>query len=376
MKLTVEQPVLWNPEVPTCYTLMILSDGESITQPLALRDIAVVAPDGRHQTVLLNRRPIVIHGMNRHDSDPVTGYTISPEQFRTDLLLMKSHNVNGVRTSHYPNAPHYYDLFDELGFLVIDEADIEAHGVADAVLPKPGAESANMEEWQRAQLMWNGLIANNPRFVPAILDRIQRLVERDKNRGCVIFWSMGNESAYGIGFEKALEWVKTLDSQRLTHYESARYVEEGGTLQHDYGNIDVHSRMYPSIAEIDAYFSESGPNGDGANGEDGTAENGQVKPYIMCEYCHAMGNGPGDLEDYFQCIERHEGCSAGTYGNGATTRSTPAGTRAGGRNTCTAATSANGRTTAISAWTAWFRRTARRTAASTSSRTCSGRRAW
>lgn len=310
-KLTVEQPVLWNPEVPTCYTLMILSDGESITQPLALHDIAVVAPDGRHQTVLLNRRPIVIHGMNRHDSDPVTGYTISPEQFRTDLLLMKSHNVNGVRTSHYPNAPHYYDLFDELGFLVIDEADIEAHGVVDAVLPKPGAESANMEEWQRAQLMWNGLIANNPRFAPAILDRIQRLVERDKNRGCVIFWSMGNESAYGIGFEKALEWVKALDSQRLTHYESARYVEEDGTLQHDYGNIDVHSRMYPSIAEIDAYFSESGPNGDGANGEDGTAENGQVKPYIMCEYCHAMGNGPGDLEDYFQCIERHEGLLGG-----------------------------------------------------------------
>ena len=193
---------------------------------------------------------------------------------------------------------------------MIDEADIEAHGVADAVLPKPGAESANMEEWQRAQLMWNGLIANNPRFVPAILDRIQRLVERDKNRGCVIFWSMGNESAYGIGFEKALEWVKTLDSQRLTHYESARYVEEGGTLQHDYGNIDVHSRMYRASPRSTRISVNPGRTG--------TVRMGRTAPrktageaYIMCEYCHAMGNGPGDLEDYFQCIERHEGLLGG-----------------------------------------------------------------
>ena len=325
--LHVEQPTLWNPEEPYCYTLIIVSEDESICQPLALRDITVDAPDGMHQRVLLNGKPIVIHGMNRHDSDPVTGYTISPQQFENDLLLMKSHNVNGVRTSHYPNAPHYYDLFDELGFLVVDEADIEAHGAADVVLP-PSENGEPVADWERAQYVWNEPIANNPAFSGAILDRVQRLVERDKNHGSVIFWSMGNESAYGVGFERALAWVKTLDGARLTHYESARYVERGGTERHDYLNIDVHSRMYPSIAELDGYFDAHGPQGDGANGEDGsipvssetddrktghheTARAGQVKPYLMCEYCHAMGNGPGDLEDYFQCIQRHDGLLGG-----------------------------------------------------------------
>ncbi len=311
-QLTLDAPRLWNPERPYCYRLAIETPHEAITQLLTISDLRAVAHDGVQRVVELNRKPIVIHGMNRHDSDPRTGYAISAEQFMEDLLLMKQHNVNGVRTSHYPNAPHFYDAFEQLGFLVIDEADLEAHGANDAYHPISGVPQ---EDWKRAAQLWNERIADNEDFAPAIIDRVQRCVERDKNHGCVLFWSMGNEGAFGVGFERALAWTKRYDSRRLTHYESARYVEPDGHDAHDYGNLDVHSRMYPNIAEIDAYFAE-GPdsaaaNPDGALGENGQAAGGETKPYVLCEFCHAMGNGPGDLEDYFQAIQRHPGLVGG-----------------------------------------------------------------
>ena len=136
-------------------------------------------------------------------------------------------------------------------------------------------------------------------------------MERDKNHASIIFWSMGNECAYGCTFEAALLWTQTFDPSRLTHYESARYVDEGQEC--DYSYLDVHSRMYPSVEEIDQYFSEEGPRTpdglrDGSNGDDG--DNG-VKPYVLCEFCHAMGNGPGDLEDYFTRIQRYDGLVGG-----------------------------------------------------------------
>ncbi|MEE0654525.1 MAG: glycoside hydrolase family 2 TIM barrel-domain containing protein [Bifidobacterium criceti] len=304
----------WNPEEPYCYRLAIVSDDEAVTSLLSVCEVRrALTGDGVHERVELNRRPITIHGMNRHDADPKTGYAVTPQQFRDDLLLMKQHNVNGVRTSHYPNAPHYYDLFETLGFLVVDEADIEAHGANDLYRAHTGVADTDA---RIDQYGWNAPIADNEDFAPAIVDRVRRCVERDKNHGCVLFWSLGNESAYGVGFERAARWIQRYDTSRLTHYESARYVEEDGHERHDYDVIDVHSRMYPSIEEIDAYFSEDGPQGDGANGDDGTiahprADGGHVKPYLMCEFCHAMGNGPGDLEDYFAAIERHEGLVGG-----------------------------------------------------------------
>lgn len=307
--LTIDNPQLWNAEHPYCYTLVLETEYEAIQSIVGIREIAIeTGADGKHQIITVNGRPIKIHGMNRHDSDPVTGYTISEDQITKDLTLMKLHNVNGVRTSHYPNAPQYYDLYDRMGFYVVGEADNESHGTDDFYYKGTGDGE---RDWQYRSQHWNERIANNPAFNEATVDRARRCVERDKNHASIIFWSMGNECSYGCTFEEALVWTKAFDPSRLTHYESARYVEENGHDSHDYSNIDVHSRMYPTVEELEAYFSDEGPQGDGANGEDGTRDDGLVKPYLMCEFCHAMGNGPGDLEDYFERIDRFDGLVGG-----------------------------------------------------------------
>ena len=300
--LRVEDPTLWNAEQPYLYTLVLESEGETVTQPLGIRQIAVV-----NGVVTVNGRPIKIHGVNRHDSDPVTGPVISEEQMLADLTLMKQHNVNGVRTSHYPNAPAYYDLFDRLGFYVIAEADDESHGMNMDYVPEGGEN----------RLRWNERMANNPAWTPATVDRTRRCVEEHKNHASVIMWSMGNESAYGCAFEAALAWTKAFDPERLTHYESARYVSDKDA-PHDYSNLDTHSRMYPPVEQIEEYFapgddgSPRGDGGHGGNGHDGRYEDGSgVKPYVLCEFCHAMGNGPGDLEDYFERIQRFPGLVGG-----------------------------------------------------------------
>ncbi|MDO5424090.1 MAG: glycoside hydrolase family 2 TIM barrel-domain containing protein [Eubacteriales bacterium] len=277
--LEVENPQLWNAETPYLYTIVYACGEEVITDRLGIREISV--KDG---VVFLNGTKVKFRGVNRHDSDPVTGFTISLEQMKKDLRLMKEHNVNAIRTSHYPNAPQFYQLCDTYGFFVIDEADQEAHGIADVY----GKDT----EWEARSRRWNKMIAENPDFAESALDRVQRCVERDKNRPCVVIWSMGNESAYGLIFENALKWTKEFDPSRLTHYESARHV--GDDRKYDYSNIDLHSRMYPSIEEIEEYFAGN-PD----------------KPYILCEYSHAMGNGPGDFEDYFQVIQEQDGFCGG-----------------------------------------------------------------
>lgn len=272
--LSIDSPVLWNTERPFLYTVIIRCAGEVITDRIGIREITI-----ENKIVYINGMPIKFHGVNRHDSDPVTGFTISREQIIKDMSLMKQHNVNAIRTSHYPNAPYFYELCDEYGFYVIDEADIEAHGPSELYYAD--------NSWDNKAARWNEPIADNPEFCESILDRVKRCVIRDKNRPCVVIWSMGNESAYGVTFEKALAWVKSYDKSRLTHYESAQYTD--GKRKYDYSNLDLYSRMYPSISEMAEYI-----DGDGD------------KPYILCEYCHAMGNGPGDLEDYFQFFDSHE----------------------------------------------------------------------
>ena len=272
--LSIDSPVLWNAEKPYLYTVIISCAGEVITDRIGIREITI-----ENKIVYINGMPIKFHGVNRHDSDPVTGFTISREQIIRDMSLMKQHNVNAIRTSHYPNVPYFYELCDEYGFYVIDEADIEAHG--------PSELFYSDNSWENKAARWNEPIANNPEFCESILDRIRHCVIRDKNRASVVIWSMGNESAYGVTFEEALAWVKSYDSSRLTHYESAQYTD--GKRKYDYSNLDLYSRMYPSISEMAEYI-----DGDGD------------KPYILCEYCHAMGNGPGDLEDYFQFFDTHE----------------------------------------------------------------------
>ncbi len=280
LSFSVENPVLWNPENPYLYTLIIETDKETITDRVGLRTIEI-----KDAVVYLNGQKIKFHGVNRHDSDPVTGSVISVDQIKADMKLMREHNVNAIRTSHYPNAPYFYQLCDQYGFMVIDEADIEAHGTGIAYYP----EDKNTIPYRAAQ--WNHWIADNPEWEDSILDRIRSMVIRDKNRPSILIWSMGNESAYGCNFEKALAWTKEYDSERLTHYEST-YTRPDKT--YDYSNLDLHSRMYASLEEMDQYIKEDGR-----------------KPFIQCEYSHAMGNGPGDLEAYFHKFHSHDSFCGG-----------------------------------------------------------------
>lgn len=277
--LEVKDALLWNAEEPWLYTLVLETADEVITDQVGIREIH--AADG---VLYINGVKVKFHGTNRHDSDPVTGFVISKEQLMRDLALMKRHNINAIRTSHYPNAPWAYPLYDRLGFYVIDEADNESHG-AESIY---SAET----DWASRSRRWGVAIADNPDFTQATVDRTRRCVERDKNRPCVVMWSMGNECAYGCTFEAALKWTKEFDPDRLTHYESARYVP--GEREYDYSALDTYSCMYPSIESLHEYFEKDG-----------------TKPYVMCEYCHAMGNGPGDLEDYFQAVQQHDGACGG-----------------------------------------------------------------
>ncbi len=272
--LEIASPELWNTENPYLYKLILETENEVIVDHIALRKIEI-----KDQVIYLNGQKIKFRGVNRHDSDPATGFTINTEQITTDLTLMKQHNFNAIRSSHYPNAPFFYEMCDKYGFMVIDEADIEAHGPF-MIYRK---EDTDYNRFKR----WNEKIADDPVWEEAIVDRVKLMVERDKNRFCIVMWSMGNESAYGCNFEKALEWTKNFDPDRITQYESARYRNYDET--YDYSNLDVYSRMYPALSEIQEYLDKDGS-----------------KPFLLVEYCHSMGNGPGDFEDYFQMIQDND----------------------------------------------------------------------
>ena len=269
-----KEPNLWKPEQPYLYTLVLETEGEVITDRIGLREICV-----KDAVLYVNGTAIKFKGVNRHDSDPVTGFVIGLEQMKKDLQMMKESNFNAVRSSHYPNVPYFYQLCDEYGFFVIAEADNESHGTQSQYLKD--------SNWENVSRKWNERISDNPEFIPATLDRTQLCVHREKNRPCIIIWSMGNECGYGCTFEEALKWTKGFDSTRLTCYESSFYRSD--RRKYDYSNIDIFSRMYPSLEEIQEYMDKK-PD----------------KPLLLIEYCHAMGNGPGDLEDYFQIIYEYD----------------------------------------------------------------------
>ncbi len=272
--ILVKEPNLWNPEQPYLYTLVLETEGEVITDRIGLREICV-----KDAVLYVNRTAIKFKGVNRHDSDPVTGFVIGLEQMKKDLQMMKESNFNAVRSSHYPNVPYFYQLCDEYGLFVIAEADNESHGTQSQYLKD--------SNWENVSRKWNERISDNPEFIPATLDRTKLCVHREKNRPCIIIWSMGNECGYGCTFEEALKWTKGFDSTRLTCYESSFYRSD--RRKYDYSNIDIFSRMYPSLEEIQEYMDKK-PD----------------KPLLLIEYCHAMGNGPGDLEDYFQIIYEYD----------------------------------------------------------------------
>ena len=275
----VGNPVLWNSEEPHLYTLILETSDETIVDRVGIREIYI-----QNKIIYHNQVPIKFKGANRHDSDPIKGYAVDFEDVKRDLLMMKEYIFNAIRTSHYPNAPYLYQLCDELGLFVFDEADNESHGAQEQVLQD--------KSWTNIRDRWNERIANNPEFIYPTVDRTKLCVHRDKNRPSVIIWSMGNECAYGCTFEKALEWTKEFDPTRLTCFESSVYVSDDNDF--DFSNIDIYSRMYPSLDMVEAYM-----------------ETQHEKPVLLIEYCHAMGNGPGDLEDYFECFYKYDSFAGG-----------------------------------------------------------------
>lgn len=270
LKITVNDVKLWSAEKPYLYNLVIETDTEIIGEKVGFRNICV-----DNGVVKINGKAVKFRGVNRHDSYPDTGYYASVKQMRTDLELMKKHNINGIRTSHYPNSPVFYQLCDEYGFYVIDEADLEMHGCVEVY---------NDFKWSKG---YDGiaLLASDERFRKAIVDRSELMVKRDVNRPCIVFWSLGNESGYGTNLLAAAEFIKAFDSTRLVHYESTYKLDDTSDSV-----LDVVSQMYTSIEDMKKFLED---------------EN-EKRPFILCEYCHAMGNGPGDLEDYRNMFHSNE----------------------------------------------------------------------
>ena len=255
---TVKAPELWSAEKPNLYSLAIeLMDGnrtvETVRTKVGFRKVEIA-----HANLLVNGKAVYIKGVNRHEHDPYNGQCVTEESMLEDIRLMKENNINAVRTSHYPNDPRWYELCDEYGLYVIDEANIESHGMGY----DPDKCLANQPEWQGA-----------------FLDRTERMFERDKNHPCIIAWSLGNESGTGVNFMATSRWIHGRDrSHRPVHSEDA------GTESY----TDIVCPMYKKLDYLIGY-----------------ALSMPTRPLILCEYEHSMGNSCGNLQDYWDVIERY-----------------------------------------------------------------------
>ena len=268
-EFTVEAPRLWTAETPELYTVKFYAAGETITRRFGFRTIEI----SKDYELLINGTPVKLKGVNHHDTHPEKGWTMSEEDIVRDLKLMKQLNINTVRTSHYPPSPKFLDYCDELGFYVILETDIETHGFVRRHANVSYGYDVDSMDWPCANPEWN----------KEFVERMERAYERDKIHTSVIMWSTGNESGYGENQHAMIEWLKKRDSVRLAHAEDA---SRKGTPD----NTDVFSMMYPSVEQIE-----------------GMAEGDDIKqPVFMCEYAHAMGNGPGGIWDYWNAIYAHK----------------------------------------------------------------------
>ncbi|MEV4804719.1 glycoside hydrolase family 2 TIM barrel-domain containing protein [Nonomuraea sp. NPDC049421] len=270
-EITVEAEP-WTAETPRLYEAVVTGDGETVRLRVGFRTISI--EDG---VLLANGRPLLLKGVNRHEFHPEHGRAVPYETMREDVLLMKRHNVNAVRTSHYPPHPRFLDLCDELGLWVIDECDLETHGF-----------------WE---VGWRANPTDDPRYADALLDRMRRMVERDKNHPSVIMWSLGNEAGVGRNLAVMADWTRERDPSRPLHYEGDRSC----------AHTDVYSRMYASHAEVELI---------GRREEDPLDDpeldaRRRTLPFLQCEYAHAMGNGPGGLAEYQELFERHPRLAGG-----------------------------------------------------------------
>ncbi len=266
IETTVPRVRPWSAEEPHRYRLVVgLIDPEGVEREVVVQLIGFRTVIVRDGLLTVNGRPITVHGVNRHDHHPVRGNAVADEDMRDDLLAMKRHNIDAVRTSHYPNDPRFLDLCDELGLYVIDEADIEAHA-------------------------YNESLCHDPRYRPAWLERGARMVARDRNHACVIVWSLGNESGYGASHDALAAWIRREDPTRPLHYEGAIEADWHAARRWDGGRhaTDIVCPMYASVEDITAW-ARAGPHD---------------RPLILCEYSHAMGNSNGGLAEYWDAIER------------------------------------------------------------------------
>ncbi|OYO02151.1 beta-galactosidase [Enemella evansiae] len=268
----------WSAESPRRYLLEVVGERETVRQWIGFRSIAI-----RDGVLYANDRPLIFRGVNRHEWHPETGRTLDRATMLADVLLMKRHNINAVRTSHYPPHPDFLDLCDEYGLWVIDECDLETHGFE--------------------VIGWQGTPATDERFFPALLERMQRTVERDKNHPCIALWSLGNESHTGPGIAAMAAWTKERDPSRPVHYE--------GDYECEY--VDIYSRMYSSLSEIDAIGQRLAEHDGYQTGvvPPRYTERSRSLPFMLCEYVHAMGNGPGELREHQELIERHDRIAGG-----------------------------------------------------------------
>ena len=269
---TVRRAKPWSAEVPQCYDVNVdlLNPAGKVVQSESQR-VGLRRVEIKDRQLLVNGMPIWIFGVNRHDHHPDRGKAVTVDDMRADLELMKAHNINAVRTSHYPNDSAFYDLCDEIGFYVIDEANVESHGN-------------------------NFSLCDDSRYRAAWVDRGARMVTRDRNHPCIIMWSLGNESGYGANHDALAGWIRKADPSRPLHYEDAIRVE--GWVDGGLAATDVVCPMYPEIVDIKAY-------GDGDGDRQGQ------RPLIMCEYSHAMGNSNGSLADYWDVITSTPGLQGG-----------------------------------------------------------------
>ena len=268
---------LWNDETPVLYNLYIESGSECIRLAVGFKRVEII-----NRVIYINGKKVKAKGVNRHDSHYLLGHATPYEHMLNDLMIMKRHNVNTIRTSHYPNDPRFLELCDKYGFYVVDEADIETHGFC------------RTDNWAR--------LTESPEWSESYLDRAKRMLERDKNHVCVFMWSVGNESAGGLNHRLMSEYYKKRDPERLVHAEDESRFERnmedeiarGKTPPHqpEYyaGYTDVDSRMYPTVQEIETQY----------------AAKERKNPLFLCEYCHAMGNGPGDLRAYWELIYKYD----------------------------------------------------------------------
>ena len=276
--IPASNPLKWTAETPNLYELILSVDEKQFTAiRVGFRQIEL--KDG---LIKVNGRRIVFKGANRHEHHPRFGRAVPYDFMKEDLILMKRHNINAIRTCHQPSDPRLYDLADELGFWLMDEADLECHGfetIEDAAL---GPEDRSLPFFDRQRLTRGNAAkwtSDNPDWKEAYLDRAKQLVHRDKLHPSVVIWSLGNESFYGRNHTAMCEWIKAYDPTRLVHYEADL----------DAKDVDMHSRMYPSVDFVESF------------GQD----NSKTKPLVLCEYVHAMGMGPGNIKEYVDLFYKY-----------------------------------------------------------------------